>query len=139
MSLSLHRLVQKDQEVVTSGFYIRTMNIIVCFYQKKKKKNILDILRVKEIWLMLLHTIGGQYEAITGEPEVVIRKQQQFWEIWKKVRSSPLSVREYSGDMLHQDAFFLPPSWNDPTWGLLILVMLVDVGMRVTIYCMNSL
>ena len=27
---------------------------------------------VKEIWLMLLHTLRGQYEAIIGEPEVVI-------------------------------------------------------------------
>ena len=32
---------------------------------------------------MLLHTLRGQYEAITGEPDVVIHKQQQFREIWK--------------------------------------------------------
>ena len=31
-----------------------------------------------------MRTLRGQYEAITGEPEVVIRKQQKFREIWKK-------------------------------------------------------
>ena len=29
---------------------------------------------------MPLHTLRGQYKAIIGEPDVVIRKQQQFWE-----------------------------------------------------------
>ena len=52
-----------------------------CVFQKVKQ-NVVEL--VKEIWLMLLHTLRGQYEAIIGEPEVVIRKQQQFREIWKK-------------------------------------------------------
>ena len=34
---------------------------------------------------MLLHTLRGQYQAITGELEVVIRKQQ-FREVWKKAK-----------------------------------------------------
>ena len=34
---------------------------------------------------MLVHTLRGQYEAVTCEPEVVIRKQQQFREIWKNI------------------------------------------------------
>ena len=33
---------------------------------------------------MLLHTLRGQYEAITGEPNVVFRKHQHFIEMWKK-------------------------------------------------------
>ena len=32
---------------------------------------------------MLVHTLRGQNDAIIGEPEVVIRRQQQFQEIWK--------------------------------------------------------
>ena len=36
---------------------------------------------VKEILLMLLNTLRGQYEAITSEPDFVIRKQQLFQEI----------------------------------------------------------
>jgi hypothetical protein len=51
-----------------------------CVFQKVKQ-NAVEL--VKEIWLMLLHTLRGQYDAITGEPEVVIRKQQ-FREVWKK-------------------------------------------------------
>ena len=46
-----------------------------CVFQKVKQ-NVVEL--VKDIWLMLLHTLRGQYEAITGEPEVVIRKQQQI-------------------------------------------------------------
>ena len=33
---------------------------------------------------MLLRTLRDQYEAINGESKVVICKQQQFREIWKK-------------------------------------------------------
>ena len=51
-----------------------------CVFQKVKQ-NAVDL--VKEVWLMLVHTFRGQYDAITGEPEVVIRRQQQFREIWK--------------------------------------------------------
>ena len=48
---------------------------IKCVFQKVKQ-NAIEL--VKEIWLMLLHTLRGQYKAIIGEPDVVIRKQQQF-------------------------------------------------------------
>ena len=34
---------------------------------------------------MLLHTLRGQYEAITGEPNVVFRKQH-FREMWTKAK-----------------------------------------------------
>ena len=47
------------------------------------KQNAVDL--VKEVWLMLVHTLRGQYDAIIGEPEVLIRRQQQFREIWKNV------------------------------------------------------
>ena len=52
-----------------------------CVFQKVKP-NAVEL--VKEIWLMLLHTLRGQYEAIPGDPDVVFRKQQHFREIWKK-------------------------------------------------------
>ena len=51
-----------------------------CVFQKVKQ-NAVDL--VKEVWLMLIHTLRGQYDAIIGEPEVVIRRQQNFREIWK--------------------------------------------------------
>ena len=35
---------------------------------------------------MLLHTVRGQYEAITGELDVVFHKQQHFREMWKKAK-----------------------------------------------------
>ena len=63
-----------------------------CVFQKVKQ-NAVEL--VKEIWLMLLHTLRGQYEAIIGEPDVVFRKQQHFREMWTKAeRSSPLLGRE---------------------------------------------
>ena len=40
-----------------------------CVFQKVKQK---AVELVNEIWLMLLHTLRGQYEVITSEPEVVI-------------------------------------------------------------------
>ena len=46
-----------------------------CVFQKVKL-NVIEL--VKDIWLMLWHTLRGQYEAITGEPDVVFRKQQHF-------------------------------------------------------------
>mgnify|MGYP006889224167 CR=1 FL=1 len=63
-----------------------------CVFQKVKQHAVeLD----KEMWLMLRHTLRGQYEAITGEPDVVFRKQQHFREMWTKAeRSSPLMGRE---------------------------------------------
>ena len=53
-----------------------------CIFQKVKQ-NVVELL--KEIWLMLLHTIRGQYEAITGEHDV-FRKQQHFREMWTKAK-----------------------------------------------------
>ena len=35
---------------------------------------------------MLLHTLGGQYEAITDELYVAFRKQQHFREMWTKAK-----------------------------------------------------
>ena len=62
-----------------------------CVFQKIQE-NVVEL--VKEIWLMLLHTLRGKYEAIIGEPKVLIRKQQQFQEILKRERSTPLLERE---------------------------------------------
>ena len=47
----------------------------------KVKQNVVEF--VKDMWLMLLHTLRGQYEAIIGELEVGFCKQQHFREIWK--------------------------------------------------------
>ena len=59
----------------------------------KVKQNAIEL--AKEIWLMLQHTLSDQYQAITGEPDVVFRKQQHFREMWTKAeRSSPLLGRE---------------------------------------------
>ena len=88
---------------------------------------------------MLLHTLRAQYEAITGEPEVVIRKQQQFREIWKKAEVFTSFGERIKWRYAPPRWLFMPPSWNNPTQGLLILDMLVDVDMRVILYCMNSL
>ena len=49
----------------------------------------------EKIWLMLLHTLRGQYEAIHGEPDVLFRKQQHFRESWKKAE-----VFSYFGDRM---------------------------------------
>ena len=39
---------------------------------------------VNEIWLMLLHTVRGQYEVVPGELDVVFRMQKHFREIGKR-------------------------------------------------------
>ena len=39
---------------------------------------------------MLLHTLRGQYEGITGESDVMFRKQKDFQEIWIKGRDLQL-------------------------------------------------
>ena len=41
---------------------------------QKVKQNVVDL--VKEVWLMLVHTLRRQYDAIIGEAEVVIHRQQ---------------------------------------------------------------
>ena len=43
---------------------------------QKVKQNVVEL--VKDTWLMLLHTLRGQDEAITDELEGVFRKQQPF-------------------------------------------------------------
>ena len=46
-----------------------------CVFQKVKQ-NAIEL--VKEIWLMLLHSLRDQNDAISDEPDVVFHKQQQF-------------------------------------------------------------
>ena len=75
---------------------------------RKVKPNAVQL--VKEIWLMFLHTLRGQYEATHGEPDVVFRKQQQFREIWKKA----IQVFTFLGDKINwryapPKCLFLPP------------------------------
>ena len=69
------------------------------------------VLNMWEIWLMILHTLRGQYEAITGEHEVVIRKQQQFREFWTKAE-----VFTSFGERIKWR--YAPPSWLfwAPSW-----------------------
>ena len=62
--------------------------ICECVFQKIKQ-NVVEV--VKEIWFMLLHALRGEYDAITGEFDVVFRKQQHFREMWTK---TPLLGRE---------------------------------------------
>ena len=64
---------------------------------------------------MHLHTLRGQYEAITGELEVVIRKQQQFQEIWKKAMVFTSFGERIKWRYAPQDGFCRSPSWNNPT------------------------
>ena len=56
---------------------------------------------------MLLHTLRGKYGAITGEPDIVIHKQQQFREIWKKVE-----VFTSFGERIKWR--YVPPRWLFP-------------------------
>ena len=56
---------------------------------------------------MLLHTLRGQYEAIPSELEVVIHKQQQFREIWKKAE-----VFTSFGERIKWR--YAPPRWPFP-------------------------
>ena len=74
-----------------------------CVFQKVKQ-NAVEL--VKEIWLMLLHTLRGQYEAITSEPDVVVHKQQ-FREIWKKAE-----VFTSFGERIKWR--YAPPTWLFP-------------------------
>ena len=75
-----------------------------CVFQKIKQ-NAVEL--VKEVWLMLLHTLRGQYDAIVGEPEVVIRKQQQFRKIWQYVE-----VFTSFGERIKSR--YAPPRWLFP-------------------------
>ena len=52
----------------------------ICISESQTERGLIE-----EIWLMLMHTLRGQCEAITDEPIVVFHKQQQFRETWKKV------------------------------------------------------
>ena len=78
---------------------------------KKVKQNVVEL--VKEIWLMLLHTLRGQYESITSEPEVVIHKQQQFREIWKSTEVFTYFRESIKWTYAPPRWFFPPPSWNN--------------------------
>ena len=71
----------------------------------KVKQNVVEF--VKDMWLMLLHTLRGKYEAIIGELEVVFRKQQHIREIWKKAK-----VFTYFGERIKWR--YAPPRWFFP-------------------------
>ena len=40
---------------------------------------------VKEIWMTLVHTLKGEYDAIKGDPDVVFRKQEVFKKRWERM------------------------------------------------------
>ena len=56
---------------------------------------------------MLLHTLRGQYEAITGEPNVVFHKQQHFKEMSTKTK-----VFTYFVERMRWR--YAPPRWLFP-------------------------
>ena len=40
--------------------------------------------QVKEIWMMLLHTLRGQYDAMICELDIAFCKKHDFRETWTK-------------------------------------------------------
>ena len=62
-----------------------------CVFQKVKP-NAVEL--VKEIWLMLLHTLRDLYEAIPAEPDVCFVSNNIFEKFGKRQRSSPFLRRE---------------------------------------------
>ena len=50
---------------------------------------------IAEIWLLLIHTLRGQYESFTSNVDAILRKQMHFKRLW----DSMLSFREY-GDLI---------------------------------------
>ena len=57
--------------------------------------------------LIVLNTLRGQYEAITGETEVVFCKQQHFREIWRKAKV----FTSFGGRIKWR---YAPPGWLFP-------------------------
>ena len=45
--------------------------------------NVVDV--VKEIWLILVHTLKGEYDAIKGDSKVVFQKQEVFKKRWERL------------------------------------------------------
>ena len=41
---------------------------------------------VKEIWVTLVHTLKGEYDAIKGDSDVVFRKQEVFKKRWERMK-----------------------------------------------------
>ena len=37
---------------------------------------------IVEFWLLLVHTLRGQYESFTGNADAILRKQMHFKRIW---------------------------------------------------------
>ena len=40
---------------------------------------------VKEIWLTLVHTLKGEFDAIKGDLGVVLRKKEVFKKTWERM------------------------------------------------------
>ena len=70
-----------------------------------KQKRIPTVELVKTIWLQLVHTIKGQYDAIVGNSDVVMLKRSNFLQRWK-----------------HWPIFVLC-HWPKPQTGLLYAIM----------------
>ena len=67
------------------------------------------------MWLILLRTLRGQYEAMTGEHDVVFCKQQHFIEIWTKAKVfSSFGQRIKWRYAPLRRPLSAPPSWKDP-------------------------
>ena len=37
---------------------------------------------IAEFWLLLIHTLHGQYESFTGNADAIFRKQMHFKRLW---------------------------------------------------------
>ena len=46
--------------------------------------NVVDV--VKEIWVTLVHTLKGEYDAIKCDSDVVFRKQEGFKKRWERMK-----------------------------------------------------
>ena len=106
-----------------------------CVFQNVKP-NAVEL--VKEIWLMLLHTLRGQHESIHGELAVVFCKQQ-VREIWKKAEVFP-----YFGDKIKwryapPKCLFPPLVLKGPCMRVSATRHVDSVGRKVAIYGMDSL
>ena len=73
--------------------------------------NVVEV--VKEIWVTLVHTLKGEYDAIKGDSDVVFRKQEVFKKRWERMKVFCM----VNGCIRWR---YQPPLWVFPpsTWGM---------------------
>ena len=67
--------------------------------------NVVDV--VKEIWLTLMHTLKGEYDAIKGDSNAVFRKQEVFKKRWERMNVFFMVMVVYIGGVNHLFGYFL--------------------------------